>query len=320
MKNVVITGKKNWYNKLLQEMKKNYLLYLMILPGILYIIIFRYIPMYGLTIAFKDYKITSSISNAPWIGLENFVDLFQRNAFQRAFCNNIIISISKLIFGFPAPIILALLINEVKRSKLKKLVQTAVILPNFISWIVIYGLMTAIFSPNTGIMSSVASLIGYQGEIVNLLTNKDTFREVITISYIWQAAGIGTIVYLAAISGIDMEQYEAAALDGAGRWRQMWHITLANLKPTIITLLIFRVGGIMNAGFDQIFAISNDIVISKADIISTYVYRLGLEQRKFGIATAAGFLESVIGLVLVLITNQIARVIDRDSAIMWGDG
>jgi len=199
---------------------------------------------------------------------------------------------------------------------LKKLVQTAVILPNFISWIVIYGLMTAIFSPNTGIMASLASLIGYRGEVVNLLTNKDTFREVITISYIWQAAGIGTIVYLAAISGIDTEQYEAAALDGAGRWRQMWHITLASLKPTIITLLIFRVGGIMNAGFDQIFAISNDIVISKADIISTYVYRLGLEQRKFGIATAAGFLESMIGLVLVLITNQIARVIDRDSAIM----
>ena len=316
MKNVAITGKKSWYNKLLLEMKKNYLLYLMILPGILYIIIFRYIPMYGLTIAFKDYKITSSISNAPWIGFANFIDLFRRNAFQRAFCNNIIISFSKLIFGFPAPIILALLINEVKRSKLKKLVQTAVILPNFISWIVIYGLMTAIFSPNTGIMASLASLIGYRGEVVNLLTNKDTFREVITISYIWQAAGIGTIVYLAAISGIDTEQYEAAALDGAGRWRQMWHITLANLKPTIITLLIFRVGGIMNAGFDQIFAISNDIVISKADIISTYVYRLGLEQRKFGIATAAGFLESMIGLVLVLITNQIARVIDRDSAIM----
>jgi putative aldouronate transport system permease protein len=316
MNNVVITNKKKWYTKLLQAVKRNYLLYLMILPGILYIIVFRYVPMYGLTIAFKDYKITSSFSNALWVGFDNFTDLFHRNAFQRAFYNNIIISLSKLVFGFPAPIILALLINEVKRNKLKKLVQTAVILPNFISWIVIYGLMTAIFSPNTGVMSSIAAFFGYQGEFINLLTNKETFREVITISYIWQAAGIGTIVYLASISGIDTEQYEAAALDGAGRWRQMWHITLSNLKPTIITLLIFRVGGIMNAGFDQIFAISNDIVISKADIISTYVYRLGLEQRKFSIASAAGLLESVIGLVLVLIMNNIAKMIDKDSAIV----
>lgn len=316
MNNVVFTNKKRWYTKLLQAVKRNYLLYLMILPGILYIIVFRYVPMYGLTIAFKDYKITSSFSNAVWVGFDNFIDLFHRNAFQRAFYNNIIISLSKLIFGFPAPIILALLINEVKRNKLKKLVQTAVILPNFISWIVIYGLMTAIFSPNTGVMSSIAAFFGYHGEFINLLTNKETFREVITISYIWQAAGIGTIVYLASISGIDTEQYEAAALDGAGRWRQMWHITLSNLKPTIITLLIFRVGGIMNAGFDQIFAISNDIVISKADIISTYVYRLGLEQRKFSIASAAGLLESVIGLVLVLIMNNIAKMIDKDSAIV----
>ncbi len=316
MKNVVIAGKRKWYDKLLLGVKRNYLLYLMLLPGILYIVIFRYIPMYGLTIAFKDYKITSTFTNAAWIGLDNFIDLFSRNAFQRAFANNLIISFSKLIFGFPTPIILALLINEIHRSKIKKLVQTAVILPNFISWIVIYGLMTAIFSPNTGVMASVAGFFGYHGEVVNLLTNKDSFREVITISYIWQAAGIGTIVYLASISGIDTEQYEAAALDGAGRWRQMWHITLANLRPTIVTLLIFRAGGIMNAGFDQIFAISNDIVISKADIISTYVYRLGLEQRKFGIATAAGLLESVIGLVLVLVTNKIAKIVDRDSAII----
>lgn len=316
MKNVIITKKKKKHNKFLQGIRRDYLLYLMILPGILYVIIFKYIPMYGMTIAFKDYNITSSISDAVWVGFDNFIDLFRRNAFQRAFYNNIIISLSKLVFGFPMPIILALLINEIKRTKLKKIVQTSVILPNFISWIVIYGLMTAIFSPNTGVMSSIAHIFGYHGDIVNLLTNKDTFRELITISYIWQAAGIGTIVYLASISGIDTEQYEAAALDGAGRWRQMWHITLANLKPTIITLLIFRVGGIMNAGFDQIFAISNDIVISKADIISTYVYRLGLEQRKFSIATAAGFLESMIGLVLVLVMNKIAKTIDKDSAII----
>ncbi len=316
MKDVVNKTKEKKLKKVFLTLRKDYILYLMLLPGIIYVIVFKYVPMLGLTIAFKDYKITSSIFNADWVGFDNFINLFQRNAFQRAFKNNIIISILKLVCGFPAPIILSLMINEVRKSRTKKFVQTAVILPNFISWIVIYGLMTALFSPTTGVMADIAEFVGYQGTIPNLLTNIESFRAVIIISYIWQAAGIGTIVYLAAISGIDTNLYEAAAVDGAGRWRQMWHITMASLKPTIIVLLIFRVGNIMDAGFDQIFAISNDIVIARADIISTYVYRLGLEQRKFSIATAAGFLESFIGLALVLITNKIAKIIDEDSGIM----
>jgi len=300
----------------LSYLRKDYLLYLMILPGILYIIIFKYLPMYGITIAFKDYKITSGFFDAPWVGFNNFVNLFSRSAFIRAFKNNIFISIYKLIFGFPFPIILSLLINEVRNSKVKKLVQTSVILPNFVSWIVIYGLMYAIFSPSSGAIKGLAAFLGYTGQIPNILTKKETFQSVIVVSHIWKSAGMGTIVYLAAISGIDQDLYEAASIDGAGRWHQMWHITLASLRSTIIVLLFFRIGQMMHAGFDQIFAISNDLVISTSDIIDTYVYRLGLEQRKFSIATAAGLFQSAIGMSLVLITNYIARKFDPDSAIM----
>lgn len=302
-----------YYKKYL---KRNWMLYLMILPGILYITVFKYFPMYGITIAFKDYKGIGEVSDAPWVGIDNFVRLFSTRAFRRALTNNIIISIGKLLLGFPAPIILALMIDGVRRKGFKKLVQTSVILPNFISWIVVYGLMYAIMSPSTGAITQILHFFGYEGKIPDLLSSKNTFRGVIVASHIWKSAGIGTIVYLAAITGIDQQLYEAAAIDGAGRWRQMWHITLSGLRTTIITLLIFRVGEVMYAGFDQIYAISNDAVISVADIIDTYVFRLGLEQRKFSIATAAGLFQSLVGFILVMITNRIAYRVDPDSGIM----
>lgn len=300
----------------LRYVRKDYLLYLMILPGLAYIIIFKYIPMYGVTIAFKDYKVTSGFANAPWVGFDNFVKLFSRSGFIRALNNNILISIYKLIFGFPFPIILSLLINEVRKTKIKKFIQTTVILPNFISWVVIAGLLYALFSPNSGAIKGIMELFGYSGSIPNILTNKDTFRAVIVISHIWKGAGMGTIVYLAAISNIDQGLYEAATIDGAGRWKQLWHITLSSLRPTIVILLIFRVGEMMYAGFEQIFAISNDLVISVSDIIDTYVYTLGLEQRRFSLATAAGLFQSSTGMVLVLLTNYISKKIDPDTGIM----
>lgn len=311
-----LSKSKNKISDFFQYMRKDYMLYLMIFPGLVYIIVFKYFPMYGITIAFKDYKITSSFLDAKWVGLSNFKNLFARTAFRRALKNNILISIYKLIFGFPFPIILSLLINEVRKDKTKKFVQTAVILPNFVSWIVIYGLMYALFSPSNGAIKGLLNLFGYSGIIPNILTQKETFRSVIVVSHIWKGAGMGTIVYLAAIAGIDQELYEAAAIDGAGRWKQMLHITLASIRSTIVVLLLFRVGEMMYAGFDQIFAISNDLVIANADIIDTYVYRLGLEQRKFSVATAAGLFQSAIGLFLVLTTNFVAKKIDPDSGIM----
>ncbi|MEG0768067.1 MAG: ABC transporter permease subunit, partial [Clostridia bacterium] len=195
-------------------------------------------------------------------------------------------------------------------------IQTAVILPNFVSWIVINGLLFAMFNVTSGAIPGMMRALGYTGPIVNILGQKETFRWVIVISHVWKGAGMGTIVYLAAIVGIDQELYEAAQIDGAGRLRQIWHITLSSIRSTIVVLLIFRVGEMMYAGFDQIFAISNYLVVSVADIIDTYVYRIGMEDRKFSEATAAGLFQSAIGMALVIITNCVAKKIDPESGII----
>ena len=296
--------------------KREYLLYVMILPGLLYIILFKYIPMYGVTIAFREYSVFKGFGDAPWVGFSIFEKLFTRADFLRAVRNNVIISVQKLVFGFPFPIILSLMINEIQSARGKKFVQTAVILPNFVSWIVIYGLLYSLFNVSSGAIPGLLRSMGYQGNTVNILAQKDTYRLVVLVSHIWKGAGMGTIVYLAAIVGIDQELYEAAMIDGAGRMRQLWHITLSSIRSTSVVLLIFRVGEMRYAGFDQIFALSNYLVVSSVDIIDTYVYRLGLESRKFSEATAAGLFQSAIGMSLVLITNWIAKRVDPDSGIM----
>ena len=303
-------------SRILSTIHKDWMLYLMFLPGLVYILLFKYAPMYGVTIAFKDFKIGMDTMDAPWVGLKHFADLFGRTAFLRALQNNIIISFAKLAFGFPFPIILSLMINEVRSSKMKKLVQTSVILPNFVSWVVVYGLFYAILSPNAGALKDVLRLFGYEGALPNLLASQSAARTMVVVSHVWKGAGMGTIVYLAAITGIDQGLYEAASIDGAGRLKQMWHITLPCIRTTIIVLLIFRVGEMMYAGFDQIFVFSNDAIISKIDIIDTYVYKLGLQERKYGISTAAGLFQSFTGLVLVLITNWIAKRVDPESGLI----
>jgi putative aldouronate transport system permease protein len=277
---------------------------------------FKYAPMFGVTIAFRNYSIFRGFTDAPFVGFENFVKLFSRSAFIRALKNNILISVLKLVLGFPFPIILSLMISELYQPGTKKFIQTAVILPNFVSWIVINGILYAMFNTSSGAIPGILRSIGFSGEITNIMNQKETFVWVIVLSHIWKGAGMGTIVYLAAIAGIDRNLYEAAAIDGAGRLGKMWHITLSSIRPTIVVLLIFRVGEMMYAGFDQIFAISNYLVISHADIIDTFVYRLGLEQQKFSEAAAAGLFQSAIGLILVLLTNAIAKKVDPDSGIM----
>lgn len=304
----------------MRSIRMDFLLYVLLIPGIVYFAIFKYAPMYGVIIAFKDYNIVSGLENAKWLGLGIFQDLFSRVAFQRAFMNNIIISFLKILWGFPLPVLLSLLINEIRSTGYKKYVQTTVILPHFISWFIIYGMLYALCNLSTGtipqILRSINSSFGTNINVVNYLGQKETFLNVLLISYLWQSSGYGTIVYLAAITGIDQQLYEAAMIDGAGKLRQVWHITLPCLRSTIIIMLIFRVGSIMNAGFDQVFAMSNSLVISVADIIDTYVYRIGMEEAKFSLATAAGLFKSVIGLVLVLGTNWIAKKVDPESGIM----
>jgi putative aldouronate transport system permease protein len=300
---------------LLSYIRSEYMLYLLMVPGLLYFVVFKYIPMYGVSIAFQNYNIFNP-DNSTWVGFDNFSKLISQVGFQRAFYNNIIISFQKLIIGFPIPIILSLMINEINSRYYKKFIQTSVILPNFVSWVVINGLMFALFSPSMGGIREVANLVGYTGELPNLLTDKDSFQSVIVWSHVWKNAGMGTIVYLAALMGIDNQLYEAAVIDGAGRWRQLVHITLPCLKSTIIVLLMFRVGEVMYAGFDQIFAITNPMVNPVADIIDTFVYRVGLQNKQFALATAAGLFQSLIGLILVLITNAIAKKTDPESSMI----
>ena len=309
----VLTGR-GGLKGLKRDISMNWMLYALLIPGIVYVILFHYVPMYGVTFAFRDYSAVRGLGD--WVGMDVFNKMFSRAAFQRAFSNNIEISLLKLVCGFPVPIILSLMINEIRTRHSKKFIQTAIILPNFISWFIISGLLFAMFNVTSGAIPALMRALSPQAQITNVLSSKDSIRAVVILSYVWQASGMGTIVYLAAITGIDQELYEAAMIDGAGKWQQMWHITLASLKSTIIVLFIFRVGGVMNAGFDQIFALSNSLVVSRIDIIDTYVYKIGIEQAKFSEATAAGLFKSLIGLVLVLATNYIAKKADPDSGIM----
>jgi putative aldouronate transport system permease protein len=296
--------------------RRDYLLYLMIIPGVFFFILFHYIPMYGISIAFRDYTIFRGFEDAPFIGLAHFRRLFTLPDFKSALLNTIIISFGKVIIGFPAPIILSLLINEVIHRKYKKFVQTAVLLPNFISWVVVAGLLQTLLSPTTGVIGEITRLIGYKDRVINVMVSREHFRSVIILSSVWKTMGMGTIIYLAAISGIDTELYEAAIVDGAGRWRQIWHITLTSLRPTIVVLLIFRVGVLLNAGFEQILVMQNPLVYSVSEIIDTYVYKIGMIQSQFSLATAAGFFKSIVGLILVILTNNVAKKIDPDSGIM----
>ncbi|NLT48112.1 MAG: sugar ABC transporter permease [Clostridiales bacterium] len=300
--------------RLNRALQKHWMLYALLIPGLLFIFVFCYMPMYGVTYAFREYSVVSGAGK--WIGLEVFKKMFASSSFTRAFKNNIIISILKVICGFPVPIILSLMINELRTKTASRFIQTAIILPNFISWFIISGLLFAIFNLTSGAIPSLIRFFNPESLVVNVLSDKSTIRSVVILSYIWQSAGMGTIVYLAAITGINQDLYEAAIIDGAGRWQQMWHITLASIRSTIIIMFIFRIGNIMSAGFNQIYALSNSLVVSKIDIIDTYVYRIGLEQAKFSEATAAGLFKSVIGFLLVLMTNALAKRIDTDSGIM----
>ena len=300
----------------LSGFKKDKWLYLMMVPGLVWVIIFKYVPMYGVTIAFRNYNVFQGFKNAPWVGFEWFQKLFKYPAYWRAFQNTLIISMMKLFMGFPVPILLSLMINDIARKARKKLVQTVVLLPNFISWVVIASMMYALFSTQTGVVRAVADVLNYQGKLTNILTNKPTFRLLLTISDIWKSAGYTTILYLGVLSSMDNTLYEAAEIDGATWLRKLWHVALPAMRPTIVILLIMRMGNTMNVSFDQIFVLSNALVKDISDILSTYTYNLGIEQRQYSIATAGSLVQSVIGLVLVLLSNWVSNRVEPGSGLL----
>jgi putative aldouronate transport system permease protein len=303
---------KNIIKLIKKDMQRNASLYLLVLPVVVYYILFNYKPMYGALIAFKDFSPGRGFSGSPWIGLEHFIRFFDSPHFFRLVRNTFLISFYNLLFGFPAPIILALFLNEVRHSSFKRTVQTITYLPHFISIIVIAGMITD-FSLSTGLFNDIIVFLG--GARSPLLQQPGLYRPIYVASEIWQNVGWGTIIYLAALSGIDPQLYEAAMIDGAGRFKQLIHITIPSLMPTIIILLILRIGQLLSVGYEKTLLLYNPATYETADIISTYVYRIGLLEQNWSYATAIGLFNSAINFCLLLMANKFSRKVSETS--LW---
>ena len=288
-----------------QSIKRDRLLYLLLLPIVVYFIIFKYVPMYGTVIAFKDYRLADGIFDSKWVGLKHFKSLFSGQDFWLILRNTIVLSMYSVLFTFPMPIIISILLNEVKNKTFKKGVQSILYVPHFISWVVLGGMVIAILSPSTGAVNQLLSLFG----IAPIYFLRSTFWW--PVSYIaaeiWQSTGWGTIIYLAAITGIDPELYEATYMDGANKLQQMWHVTLPCIRGTVAIMLILKMGKVLDVGFEQVYILQNDVVISISDVISTYEYRIGLQGMQYSLTTALGLFKGLIGLILVTITNRAVK-------------
>ncbi|MDE0222346.1 MAG: ABC transporter permease subunit [Spirochaetaceae bacterium] len=281
------------------------LLYLSMLPALLLLLVFNYLPMYGIVIAFKNFQASRGILGSPWNNFENFEFLFGSFQFQRVMRNTVIISLQRIVFGFPAPILLALVINEFANSWWKKGIQSITYLPHFISWVVMAGILVEILSPQRGIIGYLYTVLGRDAPL--LLTNQNVFRPILIATDVWKEVGWGSVIYLAAISSIDPTMYDVARIDGAGRVRQATAITLPSLLPVITILFILRLSYILDAGFEQVFNLYNPLVYEVADIIDTYVYRVGILSQEFEFATAAGLFKNVVGVALIVLVNAVIR-------------
>ena len=289
----------------LKDIRSNWDIYLMLIPGLLFLLIFKYAPMYGVTIAFQDFNIFQGISGSEWVGLANFRKLIESEEFYRVFFNTLIISLYKIIINFPLPIVIALLLNEIACMPYKKTVQTIIYMPHFLSWIIVGGIFTTILSPSSGLVNQLITALG--GESISFMMSNDWFRAILVISAAWKEVGWGAIIYIAAIAGIEQEIYEAASIDGAGKIRKMISITLPGLSSTIILMLILRLGSVLEAGTEQILTMYNSVVYETGDVIGTYVYRMGLGKMEYSFSTAVGLFNSVVGFILITLGNFTSR-------------
>lgn len=295
------------------HMKREWQLYLMLLPTIIWLLVFLYKPMYGLQIAFKDYSLFRGIAASPWVGFEHFETLFNNDQFLRALRNTIIMSAYGLLFGFPVPILLALMFNEVLNDKFKKTAQTIVYLPHFISSVIIAGIVITAFSPSAGIVNTVLEWLGVDS--IYFLTKPEWFRPIFIGTGIWQEAGFQSIVYLAAIAGVSPTLYESAVVDGASRWQMMWKITVPSIMPTIIIMLIIRIGNILEISFEMIILLYQPATYETADVVNTFIYRQGLQGGQYDFAAAAGLFNAVVAFILVMTANTISKRYSRTS--LW---
>ncbi|RKN85177.1 ABC transporter permease [Paenibacillus ginsengarvi] len=296
-----------------KSIRKNWELYLFVLPTMAYFIIFHYFPMYGVQIAFRDYTPSLGIWGSPWVGLEHLKRFFDSYYFWTLIKNTLGISLYELVVGFPVPILLALALNELRDGAFKKWVQTVTYAPHFISVVVMAGMIIAFTSPGSGLINLAIKAFG--GEPVPFLTEPGWFKSVFVLSGVWQSMGWGTIIYLAALAGVDPQQHEAAMIDGATRFQRVWHINLPSIVPTMVILLILNVGSFMSVGFEKVFLLQNPLNLESSDVISTYVYRSGLVQGQFSFSAAIGLFNSVINFILLLTVNRIAKRLNETS--LW---
>lgn len=303
--------KKSLWQRLQKEFRVNKYNYLLLLPAILYYVIFHYWPMYGAQIAFRDYYVTKGIFGSPWVGLKHFEAFFKSYYFGRLFRNTCFLSGYNILFGFPAPILLALLLNEVRVDWYKRLVQTVTYLPHFISLVVICGILLD-FTKSDGLINDIIAAFG--GERIVFMQQTRWFRTIYVASGIWQEVGWGSIIYLSAIAGISQEQYEAAKIDGANRWQETVHVTLPGIASTIVVLLILRVGRIMSLGYEKVLLLYNEGIYETSDIISTYVYRRGIQNAEYSFSSAVDLFNSVINMSMLLLVNYISNKVN-DSGL-----
>ncbi len=288
-------------------------LYLLLLPGVAYFALFRYGPMYGAQIAFKDYVPFLGIAGSEWVGFEHFTDFFANPDFPRLLANTLILALLSLVIAFPLTIVMALLLNELRLNVLKRTVQTLIYIPHFLSWTVVASLTYLLFAVEIGPLFQLLNAV--LGTDVNFLTDPAWFRPLIVLQDIWKNTGWGTIIFLAALATVDQEQYEAAIIDGAGRFRRVWHVTLPGIRGTVIVMLVLQMGQILNTGFEQIYLMSNPLNRQVADVFDTYVYFIGITEGAFSYSTAVGLFKAAVGVVLIVGANWIAKRFGDENGI-----
>jgi putative aldouronate transport system permease protein len=277
----------------------------MIVPGLLFFIVFKYVPMFGIAVAFMDYSPFKGVFGSPWVGLEHFQRLFAERTFWTLLRNTLMLNLLDIVFYFPAPILVALLLNEVRLAWFKRTVQTVLYAPNFISWVVIVGITVQLFATGSGAINEL--LASWDFDRIELMTDPRYFRWVWLVQNIWQGAGWGAIIFLAALASVDPTLYEAAEMDGANRWRRLWHITLPALRGAIVILFILRLGHIMDLGFEHVFLLQNPMNQDVSEVFETFIYKVGLNQGDYSFSTAVGLFKSVVGLTMVLLANALAK-------------
>ena len=280
-------------------------LYIMLLPVVIHMVIFRYGPLYGIQIAFKDFKLGDGIWGSAWVGFKHFNRLFKSPDFKLILTNSVMLNVYLVVFTFPIPVVLALLLNEVRKTFFKRTVQTITYLPHFVSWVILGGILIEMLSPSTGVVNRVIKWFGI--EPVYFMANSVWWRVMFVISSIWKEAGWGTIIYLAAIAGVSVDQYEAALIDGANRFQQAVCITLPAIMPTVSLLFIMRMASMMDIGFEHVYMLTNTYVRRVSDVFSTYVFRMGIERMEYGYTAAIGLFQTSVNFVLLVITNSISR-------------